>query len=249
MSMVPELQFLGCGDAFGSGGRFQACLLLRTSHSNVLIDCGASSLIAMRRYGVDPLTIDAVVLSHLHGDHFAGVPFFILDGQFGRRERPLVIAGPPGLADRMTSAMELLFPGSASVDRRFTTEFVQLPPRQPMPIGPITVTPYEVDHASGSPAFALRIECDGGVIAYSGDTAWTDSLVDAARGADVFVCEAYFDDKKVPYHLDYATLLANQSRLDCRRIILTHMSEDMLRRPDCAFERAEDGLVVSVGPA
>jgi ribonuclease BN (tRNA processing enzyme) len=64
------------------------------------MDCGASSLIAMRRFGVDPSAIDAVILSHLHGDHFGGVPFLILDGQFTRRTRPLVVAGPPGLEAR-----------------------------------------------------------------------------------------------------------------------------------------------------
>jgi ribonuclease BN (tRNA processing enzyme) len=203
----------------------------------------------MKRSGVDPSSIDAVLVSHLHGDHFGGIPFLILDGQFSRRERPLVIAGPPGLRTRVMDAMEVLFPGSSKVDRRFTVELVQLAERQPAQIAAMTVTAFEVDHASGAPAFALRVECAGTVIAYSGDTAWSDNLVEAARGADVFVCEAYFGEKKVRYHLDYATLVANQTRLDCKRIILTHMSEDMLKRADCIFERAEDGLVVDVGSA
>jgi ribonuclease BN (tRNA processing enzyme) len=243
---VVELQFLGSGDAFGSGGRFQACLLLRTTSANVLVDCGATSLVAMKRSGVKPSEIDAVLVSHLHGDHFGGLPFLILDGQFSRRERPLVIAGPPGLRTRVMDAMEVLFPGSSSVDRRFPMELVQLAEQRSAQIGSIVVTAFEVDHASGAPAFALRIECDRKIIAYSGDSAWTDNLIEVSRRADVFVCEAYFSEKKIRYHLDYATLVANRSRIDCKRVILTHMSEDILDRTDCVFERADDGLVVQV---
>jgi ribonuclease BN (tRNA processing enzyme) len=241
-----SLQFLGSGDAFGSGGRFQPCLLLRGSGGPVLVDCGASSLIAMKRRNVDPSEIEVVLVSHLHGDHFGGIPFLVLDGQFRRRERPLIVAGPPGLRARVTEAMEVFFPGSSAIARPFRLEFVQLPQGVPAAVGPVSVTPFEVDHASGAPAFALRIEYAGKVLAYSGDTAWTESLLDAARGADLFVCEAYFAEKRVRYHLDYATLEANAGRLSCKRIILTHMSEDMLARSESAFERAEDGLIVQL---
>src|SRR5262249_57592897 len=100
-----ELQFIGSGDAFGSGGRFESWLLLRGAGEPVLIDCGASSLIALKRAGVDPTEIGCVLLSHLHGDHFGGVPFLILDGQFSRRARPLTVAGPPGVKTRVEAAM------------------------------------------------------------------------------------------------------------------------------------------------
>lgn len=242
----PTLRFLGSGDAFGSGGRFQACLLLDGADEPVLIDCGATSLTAMKRARVDPSSIGCVVLSHLHGDHFGGIPFLILDGQFSRRERPLLIAGPPGVRARMDATMEALFPGSTEVTRRFAVEYVELHDRAPTSIGPATVTPFAVEHASGAPAFALRIEYGGKTLAYSGDTEWTESLLDAARGADLFVCEAYFLEKKVKYHLDYQSIVDHRDRLECGRIILTHMSADMLAHADPAFERAEDGLVVTL---
>ena len=72
-----RLQFLGSGDAFGSGGRFNTCMLVESEFGAFLIDCGASSLIAMRKYGIDPNRIDTVFISHLHGDHFGGLPFLI----------------------------------------------------------------------------------------------------------------------------------------------------------------------------
>jgi ribonuclease BN (tRNA processing enzyme) len=245
MSSV-ELQFLGSGDAFGSGGRFQTSLLLRGAGEPLLIDCGASSLIAMKRAAVNPSDIGLVLLTHLHGDHFGGVPFLILDGQFSRRERPLVVAGPLGVRARVEAAMEILFPGSASVAQRFAIDFVELNERQSQQLGPALVTPFEVRHACGAPPYALRVEYGGKVVTYSGDTEWTDALLDAARGADVFVCEAYFFEKKIRYHLDYATLRAQRTRLDCTRVVLTHMSPDMLRRADDAeFACAHDGQVIA----
>ncbi len=237
-----KVRFLGSGDAFGSGGRFQTCIHLEVGASQVLVDCGTSSLIAMRRFGVDPQAIDAVILSHLHGDHFGGMPFLVLDGQFKRRTRPLLVAGPPGVAERVREAMEVLFPGSTRIERKFETRFVELADRAPVTVGPVGVTAFEVSHASGAPPFALRVAAEGKVVAYSGDTEWTDSLIDAARGADLFIAEALFYDKRVRYHLDLATLLRHRARLDCRRLVLTHMGEDMLGRLDgLAVEAAEDG--------
>jgi ribonuclease BN (tRNA processing enzyme) len=237
-----KVRFLGSGDAFGSGGRFQTCIHVEAGASQLLLDCGASSLIAMRRFGVDPQAIDTVILSHLHGDHFGGVPFLILDGQFKRRTRPLLVAGPPGVEKRVREAMEVFFPGSTRIERKFETRFVELADRVAVDVGPVHVTGFEVSHASGAPPFALRIAGEGKVVAYSGDTEWTESLVDAARGADLFIAEALFYDKRVRYHLDLATLLEHRARLECRRLILTHMGEDVLARLDgLAVEAAEDG--------
>ena len=245
--MTVQLRFVGSGDAFGSGGRFQTCLHLSGGAGAVLIDCGASSLIAMKRDDVDPAGVAAVILSHLHGDHFGGVPFLILDAQFSRRTEPLVIAGPPGVRERVEAAMEVFFPGSTAVTRKFAVEFVELAARQPVRAGPALVTALPVVHASGAPPFALRVEYGGRTVAYSGDTEWTDSLLEAARGVDLFVCEAYTFDRPVKFHLDYRTVEAQAERLGARRIVLTHMGREMLARAgEARFELAHDGLVVTV---
>lgn len=241
------VRFLGSGDAFGSGGRFQTCILVTSGDGSTLIDCGASSLIAMKRFGVEPNAIDTVLLSHLHGDHFGGLPFLILDGQFSRRARSLTIAGPPGVEARVRAAMEILFPGSSQTQQRFEVRFVELAVETETTIGPVRVTAFPAEHASGAPAFALRVGCDGRTIAYSGDTAWTDALCRAADDADLLICEAYYFDKRVPYHLDYQTLVDRRASLRCRRIVLTHMSADMLARLDEVHDEcASDGLEIVV---
>jgi ribonuclease BN (tRNA processing enzyme) len=242
-----RLRFLGSGDAFGSGGRLQTCILLESGSFCGLVDCGSSSLIALRRAAVDPNDIDTILISHLHGDHFGGIPFFVLDGQFSRRSRRLLVGGPPGLADRVTQAMEVCFPGSSRAQRKFETAFIELAEGTPTVVGPLRVTPYEVVHACGAPPYALRIELEGRTVVYSGDTEWTDHLIPAVAGADLFISEAYFYDKAVRFHLDYATLMHHRAQLDCKRLIVTHMGPDMLAHvSELPVEAAYDGLEISL---
>ncbi|MBL6652804.1 MAG: MBL fold metallo-hydrolase, partial [Reyranella sp.] len=203
-----QLQFLGSGDAFGSGGRFNTCFhLWRKAHGNVLIDCGASSMVAIRKWQVDPNAISTVLVSHLHGDHFAGLPFLLLDAQLvSRRTAPLTLAGPPGFRDRLAIIMEAMFAGSTKGERKFTVEILELALHERVELGGLAVTPYLMKHFSGAPSYALRIETEGKVLTYSGDTEWVDELIPAGRDADLFICEAYFFDKLMKYHIDYSTL-------------------------------------------
>ena len=111
----------------------------------------------MKRAGLDPSDIACVLLTHLHGDHFGGLPFLILDGQFARRSRSLVIGGPPGVRQRVEAAMEVFFPGSSKVDRRFPVEFVELRERVLALAGPASVTPFVVERGRREPqAHATR---------------------------------------------------------------------------------------------
>ena len=243
-----KVQFLGSGDAFGSGGRFNTCFLVEAAGGAFLIDCGASSLIAMRKFGVDPNRIHTVFASHLHGDHFGGLPFLLLDAQFySRRTTPLTLVGPPGFRDRLMQAMEVFFPGSSKTERKFVTDIREIAVDETVTVNGVTVTPYLVDHACGAPPFALRIECEGRVIAYTGDTEWTDNLIAVGRDADLLIAEALFFERKIKFHLDYATLRANLDRIGAKRVILTHMGPDMLAQLSRVREEvAEDGMVVEI---
>ncbi len=241
-----KIKFLGSGDAFGSGGRFQTCIYVEADDTGLLLDCGASALISMKHFGVRLLGIDSIFITHLHGDHFGGIPFFILDSQLiSRRTDPLLIAGPPGLKARVLDAMEVNFPGSSRVSQKFEIIFEELPQMVPTRLGAVNVTASSAVYGSGAPSYALRLEVSGKTIVYSGDTEWTDNLIEAVEGADLFICETYFYDKKMKNHLNYQTLIDHQSELNCKRIIVTHMSENMLDRLDTLeLEHAEDGKTI-----
>jgi ribonuclease BN (tRNA processing enzyme) len=243
-----QLRFVGCGDALGSGGRFNTCFHVTGAHVNFLIDCGASSLPALKRLGIAREAIDLILITHFHGDHFGGLPFLLLDAQFTRRSRPLVIAGPVGIEAKLANLMEALFEHSSKTKQRFDLSVVALEPEQSRTFGEVKVTPYPVVHGeSGGPFLAYRIEAEGRVIAYSADTEWTDTLIPAARGADLFIAEAYYYDKIVKNHLSLKTLEAHLPAINAKRLVLTHMSEDMLARlTELPYLAAEDGMAVEL---
>jgi ribonuclease BN (tRNA processing enzyme) len=243
-----QLQFVGCGDAFGSGGRQNTCFHVTGDAVNLLIDCGATALPALKRLGVIRNDIELILITHFHGDHFAGLPFFLLDAQFSRRTRPLVIAGPQGIETRLARVMEALFEHSSTTRQKFELSVVALTPEQTRHFGAVSVTPYSVVHGeSGGPFLGLRIEAEGRSIAYSADTEWTETLIPLGRDADLFIAEAYTYDKPVKNHLSLATLEAHLADIRPKRLILTHMSDDMLSRLDTLrHAAAHDGMTIDV---
>jgi len=242
-----EIQFLGSGDAFGSGGRLQSCVLVNYNRGQFLIDCGTSCLIGMNRYGINPNCITMIYISHLHGDHCAGIPFLILASQLTyKRTDPLVIIGPPGMKNWIFQVMEILFPGSSRAQRKFLLEIIEFKDRCPENVIGVTATPYSNLH-HGDSSFSLRIECDEKVIAYSSDTEWTDTLCEVAGNVDLFIAEAYFYEKKVKGHMDYLTLMSNYAKIRAKRLMLIHMSSNMLAMLEkTQSEYAEDGKIVKV---
>jgi ribonuclease BN (tRNA processing enzyme) len=247
-----RLQVLGSGDAFGSGGRLNTCFFVDRGDASFLVDCGASAMISIRRFEIDPNRIGAIFLSHLHGDHFGGLPFFVLDAQLvSRRARPLVIVGPKGLQGRFHALTEACFPGSSRVERKFAVEFVEIEPSAPAQVAAVgaEVTGYLVKHPSETPSMGLRVECDGRTIAYTGDTEWVENIVRIGRGADVLLAEAYWYERKVPFHLDFLTLKDRLPMIGAKRVVLTHMSPDMLARPAeelFGCKPAYDGLILDL---
>lgn len=252
-----KITILGSGDAFGSGGRLQTSFHVAPDAGGAayLIDCGVTSLIGLERAGLDPNAVATIFISHLHGDHFGGLVWWLLHGQhIARRTQPLLVAGPPGIEARFRTMAEALYPGSTTVPPRFTMSFVELVPGAAVDVGGVAAEVFVVRHPSGAPSYALRLASGTGekrrTIAYSGDTEWVDTLVDAARGADLYITECYLYDGPVRYHLSWEMIARELPRLDAARIMLTHMGKSMLgRRGEIVDPRiviAEDGMTLDV---
>jgi len=246
-----RLTVIGSGDAFGSGGRFNTCFLVEAAERRVLIDFGASSLVALRAMRIDPNDLDGVILSHLHGDHFGGLPFFLIESQLTtQRQRPFIIAGPPGTRARVDAALEVFFPRSSQNSWRFDLDIVEIVPGESHRILGLDVDTIEVIHPSGAPSTAVRVGDGKRLIAYSGDTEWTEELIRVADGADLLVIECYDHSRPVPGHLCWTTLHKRLPDLRARRVMITHMNTSMLERADDARAAgllvASDGAVVEV---
>jgi len=237
---------LGSGDAFGSGGRLQSSYLVEGEDTTVLLDCGATVLPALKRHGVDPGCIDVVLISHLHGDHFGGLPFLFLEYVYENpRRKPLVVAGPPRLGERTRAVFSGLFREAAAIEPPFPIDFREFEPDQTNAIGSLRVQSFRVPHETKGVSFGFQIAIDGRHILYSGDSAWSDDFVARSQGVDLFLCECHYFDTDVPYHMNYQELSKNVPRLGCKRLVLIHPGREFLAaREAVPLECAEDGTVI-----
>ena len=249
-----RLTILGCGDAFSSGGRLPSCYLVETGAATFLLDCGPAILPALKRMGRASTDFDVVVISHLHGDHFGGLPYLLIDWLYpAQRTAPLTLIGPPGLEARFRLACEVLYPRVLETMRSFPIAFVELAAgvsHQAGALPGLAITPYEVNHYSGSPSYALRFEGKDKIFAFSGDAGWGDNVVKVGRGADLYLLECYQYDLKLNMHLDYLTIARHFDAIGARKFVLTHMGDAMLANGDkvdlsrCML--AEDGLMIDI---
>jgi ribonuclease BN (tRNA processing enzyme) len=251
-----RVQFLGTGGPLASGGRLQTCILIQSAQGRYLVDCGMTALVSMARFGVDPGAIDAVLISHLHGDHYGGLPLMILEARihthegstYPPRTRPLRVAGPPETEERVRQVLDLFgWRGQFSAMKKDgLLEFITLEPRRETVVHGLTVTAFPVVHYTPE-ATALRMTVGGKTIAYSGDTGWTDMLLEVAAAADLFICQTYTIDIAQWGMVNYRTLREHRARLTCRRLVLTHVGPQMQQRlAEVEEEVASDGLIITL---
>ncbi len=243
-----RVHFLGSGDAFSAGGRHQAGYLVQAPSGCFLLDCGATTLTAMKRLDIDSGSIDCIFISHLHGDHFVGIPFLLLEYHYEqRRKRPLRIAGPPGTPERVRALFRATYKEFAAQPLPFPVEFTEMAPGTPVSLAGLRVEPFRVPHQQNEISLGLTVHVAGRTIVYSGDTGWTEDLITRSQGADLFICECSYFETRQPFHLDYPRLAENRDRFGAKRIVLTHLGREVLRRrSEIEMEVGSDGLVVDL---
>lgn len=244
--MSEEVVFVGTSDAFGAGGRRQAAVLVRGERGTALLDCGATTNTGLGALGIERDEIDAVLISHFHGDHFGGIPLFLLAAQYeDRRTRPLHIAGPPSVEERVRALARAM--GHSVEDHRleFPLHFTELRPDATTGVGPARVRAFPTRHQIEANPHGHRIALGRSTVVYSGDTGWFEDLPRQAAGADLFVCECTFHKRRLDFHLNLEQLAEHRDRFDCGRMVLTHLGSEMsARRGAVDFETADDGMVL-----
>jgi ribonuclease BN (tRNA processing enzyme) len=243
-----EVRFLGSGDAFCASGRHQSAYLIRTDETMFLLDCGVTTLASLKSQKIDAAAIDTVFLSHLHGDHFAGLPFLFLEYLFeAPRQRALRICGPPGTEARVAQLFAAMYRDLAAKPLTFNLEFTELLPQRPTEIGSLNIVPFRVPHQETETSLGLGIRTGRRRILYSGDTGWTEDLIAHAQGTDLFICECCYFETRLPIHLDYPRIWENRRRFGTSRLVLTHLGREVLARQNqIELELATDQLVLQL---
>ncbi len=244
-----QVVFLGTADAFSSGGRGHTSVLVEDSQGRLLVDCGATTPHALARLGIERAGVGAVALTHLHGDHFAGTAFLLLEGAKKGRG-PLLLAGPPLAASRVEALFRTLYPTTADRPRGFFLEYRELEPGEAIDLGGRRLVAFEARHPAGAPlSLSYRLETDGRTLAFSGDTGPEADLEALAAGADLFVCECSLArEERSPKHLSVDDVERRRPGWTAKRVVLTHLSEASRREAAAlsGVEVADDGLVVEL---
>ena len=239
---------LGAGDAFCNGGRLQSGYLIETSASSFLLDCGATTLLALKTLRISADIIDFVAISHLHGDHFGGLPFLFLEYLYERpRSRPLIVAGPSGTKDRVWELHRAMYRELSKRPMCFPLEFCEFSPGQTQVVCGVELLPFRVPHQEKDISLGYRVGVDRKSLLYSGDCGWNESLVQYSQGTDLFICECCYFHTQTNFHVSYPTISAESHRLGCKRLLLSHVGREVLERMDeVTLECAHDGLVIDL---
>jgi ribonuclease BN (tRNA processing enzyme) len=240
-----KLKVLGCGDAFASEGRFNTSFLIQSESMNILIDCGASTLIRMKQEGITALDIDVIIITHFHGDHYGGLPFQIISNKFEHnRTKHLSIFGPKGIKEKVYALQEAMYPGTSPLIDEMGVSVVEIKEDKWFNYSELSILLKPVKHSPPSNPHGVKVKLEDKIFAFSGDTEWTDALISLAKDTDLFICECNNLNEDSPGHLSYKTIISKADKLKTKRLMLTHMGSEVIAVPKMHFERLEDGMEV-----
>lgn len=240
------LQVLGSGDAFGSGGRNQTAFFVKTPELNFLIDCGAHTLSSLKKNNLSSSDVDVIVLSHFHGDHYAGIPYLLIDSALvAKRKKKLTIISPADGEWKIRQLFHLLYPGSETVVEELNLEFLSFDKYETFRHEKFSLTAFPAAHSQAVFPHSLKLCIGDRIVSYSGDTGWTEDLIEVAKNANIFICECNFFSTEMEGHLNYKLLEEKQTLFKCDKILLTHLGDEALeRRSDIALEICEDNQIL-----
>jgi ribonuclease BN (tRNA processing enzyme) len=219
-----DLTIVGCTGSLPGPDSPASCYLVSAEHEgrtwSVVLDLGPGALGALQRH-TDPLSLDAVLLSHLHPDHCLDLTGLRVLRGYGPTPATgdLAVHAPPGAADRMARAY-----GVAGPEPLTGMAFTDLVDSVPFTIGPFTITPHAVRHPV--PAYGFRVQADGAVLAYTGDTDTCPGLAPLLADADLALAEASFlegRDTARGVHLTARRAAEAAAGAGARRLMLTHL--------------------------
>lgn len=217
-----DLAFVGSGNAFAPERCWSGFVL----NDRYLFDAPPTALLNLRRLGVDLASIDTILISHFHADHFFGLPFLLLEYAYQtRRHSDLTIVGPPGIEERAERLIEIGYPNLLDHDAGYRRRYVEVQDGAEAELNGMHVQAIQVVHSTGLECFGFRANVGGRRLAYTGDTTSCDALLRLGDDVEVFVSDCtYPDGRNRPDHISFEEVRDLRAQLDPQTsLILTHL--------------------------
>ena len=254
-----RLTVVGSSDAFNSAGRSHSCYLIEGhDFGPIMIDFGASALMALRRAGREPTEIKGWAITHVHGDHLSGFPFLLIDGMFNqRRDDPLDVVGPVRAREKIDEYLATSYAEIVPLPRRYELNVVEIAPGEEAKLAGATIRGFPASHMTlpDRPLSIRVIAPDGRYATFSGDTEMNDALLEAASGAEIFVAECTGIQPPIGRHCSWVEWAEVLPSLRAKRVLFSHLNEEVRSRshelvrtapigPPIQF--ADDGMIVDL---
>ncbi|MDG6907480.1 MAG: ribonuclease Z [Nitrososphaerota archaeon] len=250
-----SLTFFGTSAAAVSVARGFTCIGIRDESDLLVLDCGDGSIKNLMRYGADVREISNILVTHCHSDHISGLTQIVETMSMSKKQTELNVFGPAGLVEYFSTVQRIT---NVAFHRQFQINLKELTPNQHIKAGRKNILTFEMDHTL--PCLGYRVELEGRVVSFTGDTQPCASLNDLGKDSNVFIHEATFLQKDLdkarqsrhstPLNAAIAALSAKTSKL-----ILTHVNdesekpEEMIAEAGEKFDKvtvAYDGLTIDL---
>lgn len=220
-----ELRFIGTGNAFAPGG---LCWNGFVANERFLFEAPPQALQSLNRLGLDANALEAVVISHHHGDHFLGLPFLLLQWKYYGRQKPVTIVGPPGTRELASDIALKVYPGV--MDIGYDLNWIEANSGDRIAVGGLELEALAVKHdrrLSGSLGFNATL--GGRRFAYTGDTAMCEAVRDMAHHAEVLVSECASRSDVLDIHMNLVDDIPNvRAAMNPEaQLVLTHLTPEV----------------------
>ncbi len=240
-----KIKVLGTGNAFNQEARFNSSYLIKSNGINTLIDCGFTVPLALQNESIEFSSIDYILITHYHGDHYAGLASLLLGLRYASPQyKNLTIIGPGNIKEKVEGLFKVLYPGTEDLLTQLNINFQSvLTSGDKLKTKDFNLEIYPMVHSSDALPVGYVFEKNRLKVGFSGDTSWHNGLIPFIKSCDKLIIECNFVQKVGEGHISIEELEASELiQLKKKNIYLTHLySESANKSKQLGYNTLSDG--------